>query len=63
MNSFKKDLNQFLYLATKKKVIEKQVADKLFKFANSEDYEQKGWFNLSSTIAGLGASILTPVSN
>jgi uncharacterized membrane protein len=58
MGSFNKKLYKFLESATEHEVISEDAAESLVKFSKSDEYENKGWFSLSSALGGLGAFIL-----
>ncbi|MEZ5690803.1 MAG: DUF2157 domain-containing protein [Rickettsiales bacterium] len=58
MASFEKKIAGFLDSAVSRKIIDRQVANNLLSFANSEDFEHKGWFSLSHAMGILGALAL-----
>lgn len=58
MSSFEKKLAHLLESATDHKAITKQNADQLMAFVKSDEYDNKGWFNLSGAMGGLGALIV-----
>ncbi len=58
MSSFEKKLAQLLESAADNKAITKQNADQLMAFMKSDEYENKGWFNLSGAMGGLGSLIV-----
>ena len=58
MPSFEKKIKSFLNSAAEQEVIDEPTASKLLAYANSEDYEHKGWFSLSKAMGSIGAIAL-----
>ena len=58
MSKFEKKLKNLLDSATENGVIDHKSAQGLFSYAKSDEYEHKGWMNLSSAMGGIGALVI-----